>query len=447
MRRRPWIRLGSAGLLLLGALTGFSGKTAAGQSAGEPSTWTARITELAPSGAWCWFQDPRAVYFEGKHRRTYAGWITLAGDVQVASIDADTGEIVVGTLREKLQSDDHDSPVILVTPDGHLTVFYSKHNGPDLFYRRSTEPESVEQWGREQTVSTNTRAERRYMGFTYYHPMRLGAEGGKTYLFWRGGNWKPTFSTTLDGSIWTEARNLLTSNERRPYMKVCSNGRDSIHFAYTSGDPNPKETKITSLYYAFYRDGALHRADGTRICTLDNVPFEHTQGDLLWDHVATGHRAWVWDIALDAEEKPVVVFVTLPDPEDHRYQYARWDGTKWNVHEITRSSGGFTLPMPDGTRTSPSYAGGVTLNHSDSRTVYTSAKREGVFEIEKWTTSDQGKTWTSQSVTSGSTKNNVRPVVPWGFNGKGVEVLWMHGDYYYWKGRYHTAIRMKIAEP
>ncbi len=27
------------------------------------------------NGAWCWFSDPRAVYFEGKYKRTYAGWI------------------------------------------------------------------------------------------------------------------------------------------------------------------------------------------------------------------------------------------------------------------------------------------------------------------------------------------------------------------------------------
>ncbi len=403
-----------------------------------------QIAELAPSGAWCWFQDPRAMYYEGKHRRTYVGWITLAGDVQVASIDADTGETLTSTLRGKLQADDHDNPVIHITPDGHLTVFYSKHGpGDGIFYRRSAEPESIQQWEPEQIIRTNTKGR---SGFTYYHPMRLSAEGGKTYLFWRGGNWKPTFSTTMDGKTWTEARNLLMSNEPRPYMKVCSNGRDSIHFAYTSGDPKPEETKVTSLFYAFYRKGTLHRADGSRICALDEVPFDHKQGDRLWDHEATGHRAWVWDIALDADENPVVVFVTYPDTEDHRYQYARWDGKKWNVHEVTRSPGGFTLPRPDGTRTSPRYSGGITLNHSDPSTVYVSAKREGVFEIEKWTTPDHGKTWMSEAVTSGSKKNNVRPVVPWGFNGKGVEVFWMHGDYYYWKADYHTAIQMRFGQ-
>lgn len=56
---------------------------------------------------------------------------------------------------------------LLVAPDGHLTVFYSKHNGPDLFYRRSIQPESVHAWGPEQTVSTNTKGKGRSFGYTY----------------------------------------------------------------------------------------------------------------------------------------------------------------------------------------------------------------------------------------------------------------------------------------
>ena len=84
----------------------------------------------------------------------------------MAPIDADTGETVTRTVRPKLESDDHDSPAILVAPDGHLTVFYSKHNGPDLFYRTSIESESVQHWGPEQTVSTNTRGRSRSYGYT-----------------------------------------------------------------------------------------------------------------------------------------------------------------------------------------------------------------------------------------------------------------------------------------
>jgi hypothetical protein len=163
---------------------------------------------------------------------------------------------------------------------------------------------------------------------------------------------------------------------------------------------------------------------------------------------ATGQCAWVWDIALAPDGTPIIVFATFPNREnDHRYQYARWNGKTWNVSEITDSPGGFTLPSKDGTRKSPAYSGGVALDHADPSKAYVSSKRNGVFEIEKWTTLDGGASWSSESITSGSSKNNVRPVVPWEFDGTGVEVLWMHGDYYWWKGRYHTGIQMRIRRP
>ncbi len=61
MQRCSWGFLSNPGLLILGVLITIPGRTALGESTGEPSTRMARTIELAPSGAWCWFQDPRAV--------------------------------------------------------------------------------------------------------------------------------------------------------------------------------------------------------------------------------------------------------------------------------------------------------------------------------------------------------------------------------------------------
>ena len=44
-------------------------------------------------GAWCWFSDPRAIYFKGKHARTYVGWMDSLGSVVIAYYDHDTKEI------------------------------------------------------------------------------------------------------------------------------------------------------------------------------------------------------------------------------------------------------------------------------------------------------------------------------------------------------------------
>jgi hypothetical protein len=115
-----------------------------------------REREFSRSGAWSWFGDPRAVYYQGVHRRTYVGWVDGGGDVQVASYDHDTGVRVVATLKANFQVDDHASPSLLLRPDGHLLAFWSAHIGGGMYYRRSTLPEDISAWEPERTVPTNT---------------------------------------------------------------------------------------------------------------------------------------------------------------------------------------------------------------------------------------------------------------------------------------------------
>ena len=36
-------------------------------------------------GGYCWFADPRALYYKGNNERTYIGWITSSGAVPLPS--------------------------------------------------------------------------------------------------------------------------------------------------------------------------------------------------------------------------------------------------------------------------------------------------------------------------------------------------------------------------
>src|SRR5690606_14591812 len=58
-----------------------------------------QVVEFTPDGAWCFFQDPRAVFIEGDHRRTFAQWMTREGALVVGSYDHDSGEILHHTLK------------------------------------------------------------------------------------------------------------------------------------------------------------------------------------------------------------------------------------------------------------------------------------------------------------------------------------------------------------
>jgi hypothetical protein len=377
-----------------------------------------REREFVGGGAWSWFGDPRAVYHQGAHRRSYIGWDATDGSIQVASYDHDSGQQVIATLKARFQIDDHDTPSILILPDGRLMVFWSAHAGPHMYYRISARPEDVTAWGPEHTLPTNTPGTQ---GYTYPNPMQLSAEGNRIYLFWRGGNFNPSLSTTTNlGATWSTARTVIYNAGQRPYVKYASDGRDTIAMAFTQAHPRSGRTNI---YYAAYRAGALRRADGSVISTMANLPIAPSEAEKVYDWTTNG-KAWVHDVALDATGHPVIVYATFPTDSDHRYRYARWDGAHWNDTELTRAGGSMNLDPNE-----PNYSGGITLDHEDPSIVYLSRQVNGVFEVEVWTTPDGGASWTRQPLTSGSVRGNYRPLSPRGERSQDLDVVWMHGGY------------------
>ncbi len=404
-----------AGIGAVAALLGLSFPSVRAQVQTRPL----REREFVGGGAWSWFGDPRAVYHQGAHRRSYIGWDAPDGSIQVASYDHDTGQQVIATLKARFQIDDHDNPSILLLGDGRLMVFWSAHAGPSMFYRISSRPEDVTAWGPEHTVPTNTSGT---LGYTYPNPVQLSAEQNKLYLFWRGGNFNPTLSTTTNlGATWSPARTVISVPAQRPYVKFASNGRDTIAMAFTEAHPRAMQT---SIYYAEYRAGALHRADGSTIASMANLPITPAMAEKVYDAQANGAKAWVHDVALDAAGHPVIVYATFPTDTDHRYHYARWDGTRWNDIELTRAGGSMNLDPNE-----PNYSGGISLDHEDPSTVYLSRQVNGVFEVERWTTPDNGATWSSVRLTSASVRGNYRPISPRGQRGEDLDVVWMHGTY------------------
>lgn len=81
------------------------------------------------------------------------------------------------------------------------------------------------------------------------------------------------------------------------------------------------------------------------------------------------------------------------------------------------------------------------IDHQNPSIVYLSKQIDGVFEIEKWMTSDSGKNWSSFAITKHSKYNNVRPVVPRGHESNVDSVLWMNGKYVHYTS-YNTRILM-----
>ena len=130
---------------------------------------------LTNDGAWCWFQDPRAVYINGEHERTYAQWVTKDGELQIGAFDHLTGNTEIFTLKNSWDSDDHNVGAFIILPDNRLMVFYARHNKQGIYCRTARRPEDITSWNDEITISNANR-------ITYAHPVYLSQEK-RFYVF------------------------------------------------------------------------------------------------------------------------------------------------------------------------------------------------------------------------------------------------------------------------
>jgi hypothetical protein len=390
-----------------------------------PRAGAADSVVVTDDGAWCWFSDPRALRLGND---ISAGWMTADGSVQVGRLDVSTGATEIATLAAEFERDDHDHPALLALPDGRIAAFYANHGKGDLHLRTTLRPGEIAAWSPDRTLGFNDRS-RGSRGVTYANPFLLRDEADALYLFWRGSDYKPTFSVSPDlGQTWAPPRTLVSAPGRtvdnRPYVKYWSDGRRRITFVFTDG--HPRDEPANSLYYACYERGAFFRADGTRIGDLATLPLDPANCDRIYG--GTAGRAWVWSHAQDRSGAPVVAYSRLPTEEDHRYHYARWDGRRWLDHEITPAGRWFPRTPPGTTEPEPHYSGGLALDPDDPTTVFLSRPVDGVFEIERWKTPDGGRTWTHTPVTEHSPADNVRPFVVSAGPAGSPTVMWMRTD-------------------
>lgn len=413
---------------------------------------------LNDDAGWCWFEGPRAIVHQGK---LIAGTVANGrrqpdrrGDIEATVYDLGSGERTVFELHDRLQADDHNSPVFLVRPDGRILTVYAKHGPENHFYYRISVPNNPAQWEptRTFTPSASTR-------LTYQNLALLRAETNRIYNFFRGLNntWKPSYACSDDGGqSWRTGNVVIGSPAARPYVRYASDGERTIHLFYTEGHPRDYDN---SVYHIFYRAGLLHRSDGSAIAKLTDglrAPDEGTRifkGDP--DHVA-----WCVDIALDRRGYPCVVYSVqlgsagLPPREggaDHRYRYARWNGERWIDQPLAFAGTRLYAGEDD-------YTGLAALDPGDPDVVYIStnadpgsgaplisaADGQRHWEVFRGSTADAGRTWSWTPVTANSNVDNLRPVA---LDVSGTKILlWLRGQYFSYT-RYELDLVCSITRP
>lgn len=399
-------------------------------------------------GAWCWFADPRALHYEnatGSINASWIGYIDTHGNIVATQMDFNSGRRTDVLIRSYFQPDDHNNPTFLVLPDERVMIFYTRHTDePRIWYRISTRPGDITSLGEEKSIATKHNT-------TYPSPFILSDDPTHIYICWRGINWHPTIARiTLpdkDDNVSVDfgPRQMVQSTGARPYAKYQSNGKDKIFLTYTTGHPDNEWPNW--LYFNVvdinHGNGPLLRdIRGSLLADIGKETFHVSKRQDYKDkHPCTvvdapaDARCWVWQIATDKKEQPVVAMTRInEDKLQHKYLAAKWTGKEWRKTELADAGHAFHKNWD---KTERCYSGGMAIDPANTDIFYASLPTDGKYEIWKLTLKKDGTVKTREQVTRQSAKDNARPYVLPGSERSPLRLAWFGGDYYYWMVNRH----------
>lgn len=397
------------------------------------------MNTLANSGSWCWFSYPRARRYKGQRDQTFFGYVTSAGNIVIQSYDHDAKSTEKFTLG-KYEVDDHNNPSINVFGNGELFVSYSRHNKDRLIRYRKSATGNITGLGEEKTLESprgvisysqvhifdNTVlmlyrvAPREPRDKPRYWVLRTSKDRGET---WSGEKLLFDFGTGEQGYI--------VSSQRLDYPQTVD--------IVISGHPAHGEQHDVKYCYVRLDSGKINIPEGTTLGNIYTDPNESiplTDLFTVYDYKENNNvRAWIWDVHTVGDD-PRILFTTYPDGK-HKYHYACYNRSKkkFDIREI------LTTPCGIADEREIYYSGGMGfLKKGDSLDrLYLSTKVHDRWEIQKWITSNKGKTWLNLPITAHSHLNNYRPIPIINYHNE-MEVLWMSGDYTFYM-EYNTEIK------
>lgn len=410
----------------------FACLLAAGGALGQTGT----VIELIRDGAWCWFQDERAVVDTIKEKLIVGSSNKSAG-VDVAIYNLKTkileGKKTVGKLDSP---DDHNSPGLLVGPDGRYVAMWAHHYDK---YKTHYSIHNGTDWSAEKTYDWNqipggTNYTIAYSNVYYLSSLK------RMFVFARANERAPNFLYSDDnGNTWKFGGQLTTngsSTYNKGYYKYWSNGVDRIDMVFT--EQHPRDT-TTSIYHGYIKGNKTYSTDGK---VVDEDIYERTKIPTFKDFTKVFAdstkvngifmtRCWQSDLMRYDDGTIAILFEARANEsiQDHRNFYARFDGTSWKTTYIGKAGGPMYADEQDYTglgALSPDHPNRIYLSspYNPGNDASTPKKRE----IWRGLTTDNGATWKWEAVTSNSTVDNFRPIVPKWKPGKEA-LLWFRGTY------------------
>lgn len=425
------------------------------------------LIQFNDNGAWCWYQDERAVVDTSGNKLIVGSVASGAGvggsprngAIEAVICDLESRQMTRSVLSTRFGCDDHNAPAFLVRPDGKYLAIYAGHNNDMFSYWRIYDGTA---WLAEQAFDWNAEIPGGCANtVTYSNPHYLAAED-RTYNFARCDDYRsPHFMLSTNfGDTWSFGGQLVTAvtnvGYNSGYFRYSANGVDRIDFICTEAHPRDV---LTSIYHGYISNGMSFKTDGTlvdanifdQICPVAaDFQLVFSNGTVMPPGM-TNYRCWDSDVQWYPDGTIACIIHArinqfasggYPDTVDpnHSFFYCRYDGTNWRATYLCQA--GYKL-YPD----EADYVGLGCLDPTDPNTIYISTRYDpravvpGVTdtnppysaarEIWKGVTTNNGLTFTWTPITMDSVRDNCRPHMPvWDSHNK--VLLW-------WRGKYNSA--------
>ncbi len=287
-------------------------------------------------------------------------------------------------------NDPHDNPSLSLDAEGRLWVFVSGRGRarPGFIYR-STEPYSID--GFERIAEEE---------FTYPQPWYVDGKGF-LFMFTKYTAGRELYWKTSDasGTNWTEDKKLAGMGG---HYQMSQEHKGTIATAFNMHPGSVDER--TNLYYLETRDfgASWETVDGRVVETPVSDPASPA---LVRDYLAENLLVYVKDINFDAQDRPVLLYLTSlnhqagPRGDPRTWTVAHWEDGAWQFHEITTSTHNYDM-------------GSLYIQEGGLWRVIAPTEpgphRWGAGgEVAIWRSEDEGRTWTQEhSVTQNSPRNH-----------------------------------------
>ena len=373
-----------------------------------------------PMATYCVWHRPIAVYAPAV-RKTFFVFGNPDNSPTISHYDHRSQRFAAPVvLGSNPDLDAHRNPTLLIDEAGSIYVFYGAHGHPTRVVK-SLAPYDVSQWSDAALIDD--------AGTSYPQPWQL-REGEIFVSYRQSPGW--CYRKSTDGaSSWGPTVNLIRFADAAVYaITIARTGAfpRTVHIAWSMlGGGTPEEIRTKHLwarrydvYYARSDDGGTtwKRSDGSEY----SLPITEETAEKLYE--SGEHGVWLKDIQLDPQGNPCILFI---DADVATYQsawkLARRTADGWRISDVAQSD-----HMYD--------AGGLVILGEDDFRIYapttSSQPHEDGGEIEEWTSSDRGQTWTNtKHLTAGSRYSHNQVKVVFNQGESDFRVLWSYGDSVY----------------